>query len=313
MEIISGFLSIFSMGLLVATLRMATPLIFGAIGGMFSERSGVMNIGLEGMMLMGAFGAGITSLITGNAWLGVLIGATVGGVMGTIHAVMCIRFKANQVVIATGINIMAMGIPALILQTYLGNPGRTPIVASLADISIPVLKDIPILGQLLGTLNPLTYVALLLVPLSHVILFKTSFGLRIRAVGHHPRAADTLGINVYAVRYICVISSGVLAGLGGAYLALGQLAMFVNGMTAGRGFIALAAMIFGKWTPLGGFGAALLFGFADGLQMTAQAHGIPIPSDFLLMIPYVLTMIALAGFVRKASPPTAIGIPYEKN
>lgn len=313
MEIIPGFLKIFSIGLLVATLRMATPLIFGAIGGMFSERSGVMNIGLEGMMLMGSFGAGITALITGNAWLGVLVAATVGGVMGVIHAVMCIRFKANQVVIATGINIMAMGIPPLILQTYWGNPGRTPIVKSLAEISIPVLKDIPFFGQLLGTHSPLTYAALLLVPLAHVILFKTRFGLRIRAVGHHPRAADTLGINVFVVRYICVISSGVLAGLGGAYLALGQLSMFVDGMTAGRGFIALAAMIFGKWTPLGCFGASLLFGFADGLQMTIQAHGIPIPSDFLLMIPYILTMVTLAGFIGKATPPGAIGKPYEKH
>ncbi|QGP93124.1 Branched-chain amino acid transport system / permease component [Neomoorella glycerini] len=311
-ETMAALSGLFSLGLLLATLRMATPLIFGAIGCMFSERSGVMNIGAEGMMLMGAFAAALTSLFTGNPWLGVLAAAIAGGFMGTLHAIMSIHFRADQVVSGAAINIMAVGVPALVLQRLWGNPGRSPLVPSLPEITIPGLKEVPVLGALLGTHNPLVYLALLLVPLAHIVLFKTRFGLHVRVVGEHPRAADTVGINVFAIRYVCVILSGVLAGLGGAYLSLGQLSLFVQQMTAGRGFIGMAAMIFGKWTPLGAFLACLLFGFADGLQMTAQAIGIPIPKNFLLMIPYVLTMVALAGFIGRAMPPAAIGKPYRK-
>ena len=304
--------SLFSVSLLVATLRMATPLIFGAVGCMFSERSGVMNIGAEGMMLMGAFAAAIASYFSGNPWVGVLAAAAVGGIMGIIHAVMSVRFRADQVVSGTAINIMAVGIPALVMQRLWGNPGRSPLVHPLDDITIRGLQGIPFIGPLLGSQNPLVYMALILVPLAHVILFKTKFGLHVRVVGEHPRAADTLGINVFVIRYIAITLSGVLAGLGGAYLSLGQLSLFVQQMTAGRGFIAMAAMIFGKWTPFGGFLGSLLFGFADGLQMTAQAVGVPIPQDFLLMVPYILTLVALAGFIGKATPPAAIGKPYQK-
>ncbi len=309
---IADFISIFSTDLIIATLGMATPLIFGSISGTFSERAGVINLGIEGMMLMGAFGAGMVSLITGNPWLGVLLGGLMGGLMGVIHAVMCIQFKANQSVVGVGINIMAAGIPAIILQFYWGNPGRTPLVNSIDNISIPIISKIPILGPILGNLNPLTYMAFLLVAIAHLVIFHLPFGLRMRAVGNHPEAADTVGVNVYSVRYICVITSGFLAGLGGAYLSVAQLSMFCNGMTAGRGFIAMAAMIFGKRTPLGCLGAALLFGFSDALQMTLQAKGIPIATDFLLMIPYVLTMITLAGFVGKTVDPAANGKPYIK-
>ncbi|MBC8452543.1 MAG: ABC transporter permease [Spirochaetes bacterium] len=309
----SLLLNIFTPALAAATLGMATPLIFGSISGTFSERTGVINLGIEGMMLMGAFGAGMATLITGNPWIGVLFGGLLGAFMGLIHAVMCIKFRANQSVVGVGINIMAAGIPAIILQFYWGNPGRTPMLESIENISVPLLSRIPVLGDMIGKLNPLTYLALLLVLVSHVIIFKTPFGLRMRAVGHHPKAVDTVGVNVFRIRYICVITSGFLAGIGGSYLAVAQLSMFVNGMTAGRGFVALAAMIFGKWTPLGCLGAALLFGFSDALQMTLQAKGVPIPSDFLLMIPYILTMIALAGFVGKAVAPASNGKPYIKN
>ncbi|NQT60203.1 MAG: ABC transporter permease [Bacteroidetes bacterium] len=306
-------LNIFTPTLAAATLGMATPLIFGSISGTFSERTGVINLGIEGMMLMGAFGAGMATLITGNPWIGVLFGGLLGAVMGLIHAVMCIRFRANQSVVGVGINIMAAGIPAIILQFYWGNPGRTPLLESIENISIPLISRVPVLGEMIGKLNPLTYLALLLVLVSHIIIFKTPFGLRMRAVGHHPKAVDTVGVNVFRIRYICVVTSGFLAGIGGSYLAVAQLSMFVNGMTAGRGFVALAAMIFGKWTPLGCLGAALLFGFSDALQMTLQAQGVPIPSDFLLMVPYILTMIALAGFVGKAVAPASNGKPYIKN
>ncbi len=308
----AAIFQIFSANLFAATLGMATPLIFGSISGAISERSGVINIGIEGMMLMGAFGAGMVSLILGNPWLGVLFGGILGGIMGLIHAFMCIRLKANQPVVGVGINIIASGIPALILHRYWGNPGRTPIIASIRNISVPGLRSIPVIGDVFGNLNPLTYLALLVVAVAHIVFFKTSFGLRMRAVGHHPKAADTVGINVFAVRYICVISSGILAGLGGSYLSVAQLSMFVSNMTDGRGFIALAAMIFGKRTPIGCLGAALLFGFADALQMTLQARGVPIASDFLLMLPYILTMITLAGFVGKTVDPGAIGKPYMK-
>jgi len=309
----SMLLNIFTPTLAAATLGMATPLIFGSISGTFSERTGVINLGIEGMMLMGAFGAGMATLITGNPWIGVLFGGLLGAVMGLIHAVMCIRFRANQSVVGVGINIMAAGIPAIILQFYWGNPGRTPLLESIENISIPLISRVPVLGEMIGKLNPLTYLALLLVLVSHIIIFKTPFGLRMRAVGHHPKAVDTVGVNVFRIRYICVVTSGFLAGIGGSYLAVAQLSMFVNGMTAGRGFVALAAMIFGKWTPLGCLGAALLFGFSDALQMTLQAQGVPIPSDFLLMVPYILTMIALAGFVGKAVAPASNGKPYIKN
>ena len=309
----SMLLNIFTPALAAGTLGMATPLIFGSISGTFSERTGVINLGIEGMMLMGAFGAGMATLITGNPWIGVLFGGLLGGVMGLIHAVMCIKFRANQSVVGVGINIMAAGIPAIILQFYWGNPGRTPMLESIENISVPLLSRIPVLGDMFGKLNPLTYLALLLVLVSHIIIFKTPFGLRMRAVGHHPRAVDTVGVNVFRIRYICVVTSGFLAGIGGSYLAVAQLSMFVNGMTAGRGFVALAAMIFGKWTPLGCLGAALLFGFSDALQMTLQAQGVPIPSDFLLMVPYILTMIALAGLVGKAVAPASNGKPYIKN
>jgi simple sugar transport system permease protein len=272
----------------------------------------VINIGIEGMMLMGAFGAGVVTLIFGNPWLGVLAGFFMGGIMGLIHAFLCIRLEANQPVVGVGINIIAGGIPALILYRFWNNPGRTPMIESIENIRIPLLSRIPVLGDILGNLNPLTYIALLLVIVAHMVFYKTTFGLRMRAVGHHPKAVDTVGINVFKIRYICVVASGMLAGLGGAYLSVAQLSMFVNNMTDGRGFIALAAMIFGKRTPIGCFGAALLFGFADALQMTLQAVGVPIPSDFLLMLPYILTMITLAGFVGKTVDPMAIGQAYKK-
>jgi simple sugar transport system permease protein len=311
--VIQIILQIATVNILIATLGMATPLILGSISGMYSELSGIINLGIEGMMIMGAFGAGIISLATGNPWLGVLFGIFLGGCMGLIHALLCIKFRANQSVVGVGINILAGGIPAVMLQYYWGNPGRTPQVASIKNISIPLLNKIPAIGAVFGDINPLTIIALFIVAGSHLLIYYTPFGLRVRAVGHHPKAVDTSGKNVFFIRYVSVIISGLLAGLGGSYLSVAQLSMFVNEMTAGRGFIALAAMIFGKRTPLGCFGAALLFGFADALQMTLQAVGVPIASDFLLMIPYVLTMIALAGFVGKTVDPVALGKPYVKS
>lgn len=308
----SAFWSIFNLSLLAATIRTATPLIYGGIGGVFSERSGIMNLGIEGTMLIGACAAAIISLETNSAWLGVLGGMGFGVLIGLLHAFMCIRFKANQTVIGTGINIFATGITPMVLQAYSGNPGSSPSVPGIASLSIPVLKDIPVLGPILGQQNPLTYLALFLVPVSSFLLFQTRLGLRIRAVGEHPRAADTAGIPVFPLQYLSVGICGAMAGIGGAYLSLCQVSMFVKGMTAGRGFMAMAAMIFGKWTPWGAFGASLLFAFADALQISVQAAGLNLPADLLMCAPYVLTIFALAMFVGKAVAPAQVGKPYIK-
>ncbi|MCL5075707.1 MAG: ABC transporter permease [Chloroflexi bacterium] len=301
------------LSLLAATLRLATPIIYAAIGGLFSERSGVMNIALEGIMLIGAFVAVVVSFFTNDPWLGVLAAMIAGGLTAAIHAVVCIKFKADQIVSATGINILGAGLPGFLLVRIWGQYGMSPLVPGLSTVRLPLLSDVPIVGPVLGSQNPLVYVALLLVLISHIFFFWTPLGLRIRAVGEHPRAADTAGIDVFKLRYACVITSGVLAGIGGAYLSVGQLSQFSQLMTQGRGFMGLAAMIFGNWKPVGALIACLLFGFADALQMSAQAMGVPLPPEFLQMVPYVLTLIAVTGFIGRAIAPAAIGRPYEKD
>ncbi|MFQ6088475.1 MAG: ABC transporter permease [Candidatus Methanofastidiosia archaeon] len=296
--------------LLSATLRISTPLTLSAIGGTFSERSGVINIGLEGMILIGAFSAVAATYYTQNPWIGVLFAIFLGGMLAFVHALLSIKFKANQVVSGVGVNIFALGFTTLMMQIIWGNRGASEGVQGLKTISIPVLSQIPVAGEIFKNQSPLVFVMLAIVVLSHIVLFKTPLGLRIRAVGEHPEAADTVGIDVYRVRYFCVILSGMFSGLGGAYLSLSQMNVFSQNMSAGRGFIALAANIFGKWTPLGSFGASLLFAFTDALQMKLQGSGVPF--QFIQMIPYILTILVLAGAVRRAVPPAAIGKPYEK-
>lgn len=301
---------IINVGLFAAALRMATPLIFASLGGVFSERAGIVNIALEGMMLTGAFSGVLATFITGNPWIGVLISILVGGLLGLLHAVLTIKFAGNQIVSGTGINIFALGFTAYMSQIFWGSRGASQNVHGLGSISIPLLKDMPVIGEILGNQNPLVYIALIVVVLSHIILSKTPIGLRIKAVGEHPAAADTSGINVYKTKYLCVVISGMLAGVGGSFLSLGHLSLFALGMTGGRGFIALAAMILGGWASFGALGASLLFGFADALQMRLQATGI-LPSQIILTVPYILTVIVLAGFVRKRTPPSDYK-PYVK-
>lgn len=303
-------LDVINVGLFAAALRMATPIAFASLGGIFSERVGIINIGLEGMMLTSAFTGVMVSYFTLNPWLGVLAAVLVGGLLGLLHALLTVKFIGDQIVSGTGINIFAVGFTAYMSQILWGSRGASESVQGLKVVSIPLLKDIPIVGDIIGSHTPLVYLMIIITVLSYVVLFKTPIGLRMRAVGEHPAAADTAGINVFKIKYLCVTVSGMLAGLGGAFLSLGHLNLFAWGMTGGRGFIAMAAMIFGKWMPFGAFGASFLFGFADALQMRLQALGL-LPPQIILTIPYILTVAVLAGVVRKAIPPSNYK-PYVK-
>lgn len=295
-------------------LRLSTPLILAALGGMFSERGGVINIALEGIMLAGAFTAAAITAIVHNPWLGLAAAAAAGLFVALIHAIASISFKANQVVVGTAINIMFLGVPALVSGALFDSTGSTPQLKrefTLPDWHIPLIDRIPVLAELLSGHKPIVYFALAMVPISYYILFKTRFGLRLRAVGENPEAADTAGISVTRMRYSGVLISGILAGLGGAYLSIGQNSLFTRNMTAGRGFIALAALIFGKWHPVGAFLACLLFGLADATAIRMQGV-VRVPVEFIQIVPYVLTLVVLAGFIGRAVPPRAIGVPYLK-
>ncbi len=289
--------------LVTSTLRSATPLMLASLGGLFSERSGIINIGLEGIMLMGAWAAVYGSYLTGSAGVGLLFAIGAGLLVAALHAVACIHWKANQVVSGVAINLLGAGFTEYMMTRVWGQAGQSPSVNKVPDLVLPYI----------GGINWFVFIAFALVLLSHFVLWHTPWGLRLRSVGEHPLAADTVGINVYKMRWHGVLLSGLFAGLAGASLSIGLVSIFTNGMTAGRGFIALAAMIFGKWTPLGAMAAALLFGAADALGIVFQTQGIPVPNEFLYMVPYVLTMLTLAGLVGRATPPAALGTSYDKS
>jgi len=291
---------IFTVALIWSTVRLATPLILAALGGMFSERSGVINIALEGMMLAGAFTAAAITHAAGNPFVGLLAGMGAGLLIALIHAVACIRYKADQVVTGTAINILMLGMPAFLSGAFFLSSGSTPQIPR--DRLIP---STPII------------IAMALVPIAWYVLYKTPFGLRLRSVGENPEAADAAGVRVARMRYAGVLLSGVLAGIGGAYLSIGQSSLFTRNMTSGRGFIALAALIFGKWRPIQTMLACLLFGFTEAVSIQMQGvvklpSGEDIPVQFVQMVPYILTIIVLAGFIGSSRPPGALGIPYEK-
>ena len=298
-------------GLFAATLVYATPLVYGALGGIFSERSGVVNIGLEGMMLTGAF-FGIWGTAWSGSWVvGLVVAMIAGAVVAAVHAVFSIHLRSDQIVTGTAINFLALGITGYAFIDIYGSNGTPASIDSVPTVHLPGIRSIPGIGGVFGSLNLMIWLVFALLILTEVILFRTPIGLRIRSVGEHPRAADTVGIPVYRVRYACVILSGVLAALGGAYLSVGFVGSFGQNMTAGRGFIALAAMIFGKWRPYGAFGACLLFGFASALADRLQSvAGVSV--NLLSTLPYVLTLIALVGLVGRSRPPAADGLPYEK-
>lgn len=307
--------------LFAAAVRIATPLALAAIGGTICERSGIVNIALEGMMLAGAFVGVVAALATGSLWFGVLCAVLAGMLLAAIHAFASIHLRTDQVVSGTAINILALGLTGFFMEVIYGHPGTTDSAGTLP----PVFNISGPTTGVLGTIwtwvdgvflsfTPIVYLAIFIAIFGQWALFKTRWGLRLRALGEHPRAADTVGISVIRGRYSAVLLSGALGGLAGANLTLEQVGSFTENMTNGRGFIALAANIFGRWTPGGSYLAALLFGFADALQIKLQLFRdvIKIPTEFFLMLPYVLTVVVLAGVVGRAVAPAAVGKPYEK-
>jgi simple sugar transport system permease protein len=291
---------LFTAQLIWSTIRLATPLILAALGGMFSERSGVINIALEGMMLAGAFTAAAVTWAAGDPWLGLLAGAAAGTLIAGVHAVACIRYRADQVVTGTAINILMIGIPGFLSGALFLSSGSTP--------QIPRDQLMP------WTPIVLAFAA---VPLTWYALNRTPFGLRLRSVGENPGAADAAGVNVARVRYFGVLLSGFLCGIGGAYLSIGQSSLFTRNMTSGRGFIALAALIFGKWRPVETMVACLFFGLTEAVSIQMQGvvklpSGEDIPVQFIQIVPYVLTIVVLAGFIGRSRPPRALGVPYQK-
>lgn len=300
-------------GMLSSSLVRATPIALAALCGVISERAAVVNIGIEGIMLVSAEVSVVSATLAHNLFVGLLFGVLAGALVAAFHAFLSIRFKVDQIVSGVAINIFATGATSFISSKYLqhqgnllNNSGTFPI------IQLPLLSKIPILGPIFFENNLVVYLMILIVIVMHIVLFYTPWGLRTRAVGEHPKAADTLGINVFLVRYVNVIVGGMIAGLGGVYFTLGSVGRFDEVMTAGKGFIGLAAMIFGNWNPFGAFTSSLIFGFADSLQVKMQILRVPIPSSFLAMAPYIVTMIVLTGVVGRAIPPAADGQPYEK-
>jgi general nucleoside transport system permease protein len=313
--------------LLDSALRLAAPLILAALAGFFSERAGVIDIGLEGKMLAGAFAAGAIAAVTGSPWYGLLAAIVASSALALVHGFACITQRGNQVVSGVAINTIALGLTAVLANAWFSSGGRTPPLeptARFGEITLPfasTLAEIPLLGPLYAELisghNLLVYLALLAVPVTAWIAGRTRFGLRLRAVGENPAAVDTAGISVPWLRYRCVLIAGVLCGVAGAYLATAQSAGFQENMTAGKGFLALAALILGKWRPVPTLWACLAFAFADALQAQLQGAVIPglgrVPVELIVALPYVLTVLLLAGFVGRAVPPKALGIPYVKD
>ncbi|NLC04508.1 MAG: ABC transporter permease [Tissierellia bacterium] len=302
----------FLIALLSASIRLSVPILLAALGGMYSERAGVVNIGLEGIMLVGAFAGVVGSYFSGSQWIGALLAMVSGMAIAYLFALTTVKIKMNQIVSGVAINMLGIGLTSFLFRALFGITTVPITVKSFATYNVPILSKIPILGEVFFKQTPLVYIAFLLVPISSYILYKTSWGLNIRTVGEHPMAADTVGIPVDKVRTICVLISGLLAGLGGCFLSLGQFNMFVDNMVSGRGFIAVAAVIFGKWNPKGILMASLIFGIADALQIRLQIADIGIPYQFLLMFPYLLTVIAVTGIVGKTVAPKALGNPYVK-
>jgi len=300
-------------GLLQGALLLSVPLIFGAMSGVISERSGVINIAIEGQLLAGAFMSGVIASLTQNTWVGLLIAPFAGMAISWLLAVFAIKYGIDQVVLGFVLNVLVIGLTGFLYKKLLipyqstWNSGGT-----FAPIEIPILAKIPVIGPIFFAQSIIVYLMYVAVIVIHIALFKSRWGLRTRSVGEHPTAAESVGIDVNKVRFRNVLIAGAVAGLGGAFFTLGAVGAFSKEMTAGKGFIALAALIFGRWSPLGAVAAALIFGFADNLQGVLTITGTPIPSEFMLMAPYIATIIAVSGFVGRVRAPAADGIPYKR-
>jgi simple sugar transport system permease protein len=302
---------------LARVIRLAAPITLGALAGLICERSGVVNIGIEGTMLFAACIGYIAAILSGSVWIGVGAAMLMGCLVSALHALLSVNFKVDQIISGTVLNLLAVGTTGYLrgafIVPYEQRNGAAIVAQQLPSWRIPGLSQIPILGPIFFSHQPITYLMLILVFVVNLLLFRTVWGLRTRAVGEHPKAADTVGIGVNRLRFWNVVASGLISGLAGAWFSLEATFRFDDVMTNGRGFIALAAMIFGKWTPLGAFGGALLFSSADALQIKIQGFNFGLPRQFLQMLPYIVTLVVLAGIIGRARPPAAVGKPYEKN
>lgn len=300
-------------GMFVSSIVRATPICLAALAGLYSERSGVTNIGIEGMILFGAFLSVILTSITHNILVGILAGMFAGLLLASLHAVLSIRYKVNQIISGTAIIIFALGLTSYLQRAVLNdNPSLNNPGLTISAIQIPVLWKIPFFGPIFFNQSPIVYAMFVLIIVTHIFFNYTKWGLRIRSVGEHPKAADTLGVNVIRLRYISVLISGMIAGFAGAYMSIGSAGRFNEGMSAGKGFLGMAAMIFGNWNSIGSFFGAFVFGFFDSWQEKMAILQIGVPIDLLGMAPYIATMIVLSGFIGKSRGPAAGGIPYEK-
>ncbi|MEA5014895.1 MAG: ABC transporter permease [Candidatus Limiplasma sp.] len=304
MNILIGFLS--------SMIMLSTPTLIAALGIVFSERAGIVNIGTEGMMLIGALTGVIGSLVTGSVWLGALIAMLVSMLFAAIFALFTVIVKADQTVIGTGMNILASGLTITVNRAVFGASTSPPRIDVFSRTPIPLLSDIPVLGDVLFNQPLPVYIAFLLVPAAWFVMFRTNTGLKLRAVGENPRACDTVGINVARIRFMSILYSGLMAGLAGAFVSMGQMSFFTENMIAGGGFMALAAVVFGNYTPVGVMGAALVFGASNALKFQMQAWSTGIPSQFLVMLPYLITILALCGLIRRSNKPASSAIPYVK-
>ena len=302
----------FVVGLLAASVRLATPILLAALGEVFTERAGILNLGLEGIMLMGALSGFLGAYLSGSLWVGVLVALLIGMLFGLLMAFLSVTARVNQVVAGIGITILGSGLSTLLFRLFFGLRSVPPMVASFPNQPIPLLGQVPVLGTVFFDHNILVYLSLALVPAASLLLYRTRFGLAVRAVGEKPQAADARGISVAAVRYLSTILGGGLAGIGGAFLPLGYLGLFWTQMTAGRGFIAIAVVIFARWDPLRALLGSVIFGGTMALQLAMQTLNVPVPSECLQMLPYVITILALVAVSRRAEFPGAFTLPYEQ-
>ncbi len=301
-------LSVF-IGIAFSGIRLATPYLYAAVGETFAQRSGVVNLGVDGIMLVGAYAAFYTALMTGNLWLGLMAGAVIGLVMGVLMAFVSVTLQAEQGISGIGLYLFGLGLSSLLFKTTIGT---VKTIVGFQPVNIPLLSDIPVLGEIFFRHSPLVYGAFLLVPLSWWVIEKTTWGLKIRAVGQHPAAADSVGVSVNQVRYVCVTLGGLLAGVAGASLSIALTNLFQENLTSGQGFIAVALVYFGGWSPAGVLGGALLFSFVNALQLWMQVLGVKIPSDVAVMLPYLLTIAALTVSANRARQPAALNKPFQR-